>query len=75
MRLFTIPGGSLRYICVQMCEPEEAGKAIFNVATLTYATVTCTRHVQHTYYRIIYKQNPFNIISRGCKVAPRRIFG
>ena len=22
-------------------------------------------HVQHTYYRIIYKQNPFNIISRG----------
>ena len=22
-------------------------------------------HVQHTYYRIIYKENPFNIISRG----------
>ena len=22
-------------------------------------------HVQHTYYRIIFKQNPFNIISRG----------
>ena len=22
-------------------------------------------HVQHTYYRIIYKQNPFNVISRG----------
>ena len=22
-------------------------------------------HVQHTYYRIIYKQNPFKIISRG----------
>ena len=22
-------------------------------------------HVQHTYYHIIYKQNPFNIISRG----------
>ena len=22
-------------------------------------------HVQHMYYRIIYKQNPFNIISRG----------
>ena len=22
-------------------------------------------HVQHTYYCIIYKQNPFNIISRG----------
>ena len=41
------------------------GKARFNVATPTYATVTCTRHVQHTYYRIIYKQNPFNIISRG----------
>ena len=45
--------------------PEEAGKARFNVATPTYATVTCTRHVQHTYYRIIYKQDPFNSISRG----------
>ena len=22
-------------------------------------------HVQHTYYSVIYKQNPFNIISRG----------
>ena len=22
-------------------------------------------HVQHTYYRMIFKQNPFNIISRG----------
>ena len=22
-------------------------------------------HVQHTFYCIIYKQNPFNIISRG----------
>ena len=62
-----------------------AGKARFNVATPTYATVTAyvlpggpvkldsmwqhrlTRplHVQHTYYCIIYKQNPFNIISRG----------
>ena len=40
-----------------------AGKARFNVATPTNATVTCT--VQHTYYRIIFKQNPFNIISRG----------
>ena len=45
--------------------PGGAGKARFNVATPTNATVTCTRHVQHTYYRIIYKQNPFNIISRG----------
>ena len=34
-------------------ENREAGKARFNVATPTYATVTCTRHVQHTYYRII----------------------
>ena len=44
---------------------EEAGKARFNVATPTCASVTCTRHVQHTYHRINYKQNPFNIISRG----------
>ena len=44
--------------------PEEVGKARFNVATPTYATVTC-RHVQHTYYCTIYKQNPFTIISRG----------
>ena len=40
-----------------------AGKARFNVATPTNATVTCTAYVR--YYRIIYKQNPFNIISRG----------
>ena len=33
------------------------GKARFNVAT--------PLQVQHTYYCIIYKQNPFNIISRG----------
>ena len=26
-------------------------------------------------YRIIHKQNPFNIISRGVQGAPRRIFG
>ena len=44
---------------------EEVGRAEFNVATPTYVTVTCTRHVQHTYYHIIYKQNQFNIISRG----------
>ena len=31
---------------------EEVGKARFNVATPTYATITCTRHVQHTYYPI-----------------------
>ena len=43
---------------------EEAGNNWFNVATPTYATVTWTGHVQ-PYYRIIYKQNPFNIISRG----------
>ena len=41
--------------------PRGAGKARFNVATPTTATV----NVQHTYYHIIYKQNPFNIISRG----------
>ena len=38
-----------------------AGKARFNVATPTYAPVTCTAYV----LLIIYKQNPFNIISRG----------
>ena len=42
-----------------------AGKARFNVATPTYEARTRPLHVQHTYYRIIYKQNPFNIISRG----------
>ena len=36
------------------------GKAKFNVATPTYATVTC---ICITAY--VYKQNPFNIISRG----------
>ena len=41
------------------------GKARFNVATLTYEARTRPLHVQHTYYRIIFKQNPFNIISRG----------
>ena len=50
-------------LCSCMCTPEEVAR--FNMATLTYATVTCTRHVQHTFYSIIYKQNPFNIISRG----------
>ena len=41
------------------------GKARFNVATPTYEARTRPLHVQHTYYRIIFKQNPFNIISRG----------
>ena len=40
------------------------GKARFNVATPTYEARTRPLHVQHTYYRIIFKQNPFNIISR-----------
>ena len=33
-------------------------------------------HVQHTYYRIIFKQNPFNIISRrvqGCTSTDFRL--
>ena len=43
-----------------------AGKARFNVAKKpTYEARTRPLHVQHTYYRIIFKQNPFNIISRG----------
>ena len=42
-----------------------AGKARFNVATPTYEARTRPLHVQHTYYCIIFKQNPFNIISRG----------
>ena len=41
------------------------GKARFNVATPTYEARTRPLHVQHTYYRLIFKQNPFNIISRG----------
>ena len=50
------------------CEWQQAGgagKARFNVATPTYEARTRPLHVQHTYYRIIFKQNPFNIISRG----------
>ena len=46
-------------------KPGGAGKARFNVATPTYEARTRPLHVQHTYYRIIFKQNPFNIISRG----------
>ena len=42
-----------------------AGKARFIVATPTFEARTRPLHVQHTYYRIIFKQNPFNIISRG----------
>ena len=42
-----------------------AGKARFNVATPTNEARTRPLHVQHTYYRIIFKQNQFNIISRG----------
>ena len=42
-----------------------AGKARFNLATPTYEARTRPLHVQHTYYRIIFKQNPFNIILRG----------
>ena len=53
-----------------------AGKATFNVATPTYEARTRPLHVQHTYYRIIYKQNPFNIISRevqGCTSTDFRL--
>ena len=32
-------------------------------------------HVQHTYYRIIFKQNPFNIISRGVQGCTSTDFG
>ena len=48
-----------------LSRPGGAGKARFNVATPTYEARTRPLHVQHTYYRIIFKQNPFNIISRG----------
>ena len=53
-----------------------AGKARFNVATPTYEARTRPLHVQHTYYRIIFKQNPFNIISRevqGCTSTDFRL--
>ena len=52
-----------------------AGKARFNVATLTYEARTRPLHVQHTYYRISFKQNPFNIISRGVQRRTSTIFG
>ena len=53
-----------------------AGKARFNVATPTYEARTRPLHVQHTYCRIIFKQNPFNIISRevqGCTSTDFRL--
>ena len=53
-----------------------AGKARFNVATPTYEARTRPLHVQHTYYRIIFKQNPFNIISsevQGCTSTDFRL--
>ena len=53
-----------------------AGKARFNVATPTLKARTRPFHVQHTYYRIIFKQNPFNIISRevqGCTSTDFRL--
>ena len=56
--------------------PGGAGKARFNVATPTYEARTRPLHVQHTYYRIIFKQNPFNIISRevqGCTSTDFRL--
>ena len=56
--------------------PGGAGKARFNVATPTYEARTRPLHVQHTYYCIIFKQNPFNIISRevqGCTSTDFRL--
>ena len=53
-----------------------AGKARFNVATPTYKARTRPLYIQHTYYRIIFKQNPFNIISRevqGCTSTDFRL--
>ena len=44
---------------------EEVGKARFNVATPTYASVTSTRHVQHMYYRIIYTKFIYHYFKRG----------
>ena len=52
-------------VFVMIVTPGGAGKARFNVATPTYEARTRPLHVQHTYYRIIFRQNPFNIISRG----------
>ena len=51
-----------------------ASKARFNVATPTYEARTRPLHVQHTYYRIIFKQNPFNIISREVQGCPSTDF-
>ena len=60
----------------RMVQGGGAGKARFNVATPTYEARTRPLHVQHTYYRIIFKQNPFNIISRevqGCTSTDFRL--
>ena len=64
--LFVLVSPCFRENVVVTCKTAGgAGKARFNVATPTYEARTRPLHVQHTYYRIIFKQNPFNIISRG----------
>ena len=59
------PKSRERAVLAEIDKDRGAGKARFNVATPTYEARTRPLHVQHTYYRIIFKQNPFNIISRG----------
>ena len=49
-----------------------AGKARFNVATPTYATVTCTAYVLPYNFQT---KSIYHYFKKGCKVAPRRIFG
>ena len=65
--------GHVEGAVISILKPGGADKARFNVATPTYEARTQPLHVQHTYYRIIFKQNPFNIISR--EVQGWRIFG
>ena len=65
IELLSICKSSRGAVYVFLMNSGGAGKARFNVATPTYEARTRPLHVQHTYYRIIFKQNPFNIISRG----------
>ena len=64
-KILHLRGNRWRRSILRNAKTGGADKARFNVATPTYEARTRPLHVQHTNYRIIFKQNPFNIISRG----------
>ena len=44
---------------------KKSGRGAVKLDSMWQHRLTRPLHVQHTYYRIIFNQNPFNIISRG----------